>query len=274
MSTSQSVHPLARSGKTVFRARAQLLGDRLDLRALGAVERLAADPLTIAAGAGGIAMLFRYGAVVMFDVAPLEESELVRQLSPLTHQPYPTPETESLDIRIDPSAREGLEGNALILSDYALDRFQLVADILSKSTVLAFHESRALQSFDLIEPFALELQRNSASRRTSRELLRQIGKSLLSQQDLVGRVEVIDKPEITWERPDLEKLYLRLEDEFEIAERDRILQRKLDLISRTAETVLQVLQSRSSHRLEWYIVILVLMETLLSIYQIFWMGRH
>lgn len=268
------MHPIARQGKTSFKARALLIGERIDLRALGSIERIAPDPVTVAAGAAGLAVVFRYGAVVLFDVAPLEEGELLRQLMPLVRRPYAAPETESLEIRIDPTVREGLEGSTLALCDYAIERFQLVADVLSKSTVLAFYESRASRSFELIEPFAADLEQNSHSQRTSRELLRQIGAALLSEHNLVGRVQVADKPELIWEHPHLDRFYLRLEDEFEIRERHRVLERKLDLLSRTAETIHELLQTRRSLRMEWYIVILILVETALSVYQIFWQGRH
>ena len=195
------MHPLTQSGKTDFKARVLLVGERLDLRSLGAAELLAADPVTIAAGANGIAVLFRYGAVVLFNVAPLEETDLLRQLQPLVQQPYPSPETESLEIHIDPGTREGMTGNILTLADYAIERFQLVADILSKSTVLAMYEARARRSFDLVEPFAISLQKDSRSNSSGSELLQQIGVALLSEHNLVGRVEVIDKPEIIWEHP-------------------------------------------------------------------------
>jgi uncharacterized Rmd1/YagE family protein len=268
------MHPISASGKTAFKARALLVGQRIDVRALGAVDRLAKDPATVAAGAGGIAVLFRYGAVVLFNVTPLEEGELLRQLGPLVQQPYATPETESVDVRIDASAREGMEGNTLILSDYAIERFQLVADILSKSTVLAMYEARVTRSFDLIEPFAIDLERSAQGRRTAKELLKQIGGALISEHNLVGRVEVVDKPEIVWEHGDLERFYLRLEDEFEIRERHVALERKLDLVSRTAQTVLEMLQNRRSVRLEIYVIVLILVEILLSLYTICFPGGH
>jgi uncharacterized Rmd1/YagE family protein len=268
------MHPLSQSGKTDFKARALLMGERLDLRSLSASERLATDPVTIAAGANGIAVLFRYGAIVLFNVAPLEETDLLRQLQPLVQQPYPSPETESLEIHIDPGTREGMTGKTMILADFAVERFQLVADILSKSTVLAMYEARASRSFDLVEPFAVSLKKNAQNNSSGGELLKQIGVALLSEHNLVGRVEVIDKPEIIWEHPNLERLYLRLEDEFEIRERHLALERKLDLVSNTAHTVLEVLQSQRTMRLEWYVVILILVEIVLSLVQLVMMIRH
>ena len=107
------MHPLSQSGKTDFKARALLVGERIDLRSLSTSDRLATDPVAIAAGANGIAVLFRYGAVVLFNVAPLEETDLLRQLRPLVQQPYASPETESLEIHIDAGTREGMTGNTL-----------------------------------------------------------------------------------------------------------------------------------------------------------------
>jgi len=268
------MRPLSAAGIVEFKARALLVGDRIDLRSLAPADRLATDPITIAAGACGIAVLFRYGTVVFFNVTPLEEGEILRQLAPLVSQPYAAPEIESLDIRIDTGAREGMAGNALNLADYAIERFQLVADILSKSTVLAMYEARAGRSFDLIDPFAADLERNARSSHTAAQLLQQIGAALKSEHNLVGRVEVVDKPEIIWEHPNLERLYLRLEDEFEIRERHLGLERKLELVSRTAQTVLELLQSRRSFRLEWYVVFLILIEVVLSVWQLFFMWRH
>jgi hypothetical protein len=91
--------------------------------------------------------------------------------------------------------------------------------------------------------------------------------ALLSEHNMVGRVEVVDKPELLWEHPALERFYERLLDEFEIRERHVALERKLELVSRTAQTVLELLQARRSFRLEWYVVLLILVEIIISLFQ-------
>jgi uncharacterized Rmd1/YagE family protein len=52
------------------------------------------------------------------------------------------------------------------------------------------------------------------------------------------------------------------------------LERKLDLISRTAETLLELMQHKRSLRVEWYIVILIVIEILLTLYEIFARMQH
>ena len=54
--------------------------------------------------------------------------------------------------------------------------------------------------------------------------------------------------------------------DIELRDRDRVLDRKLDVISRTVETLLGMVQTRSSKRVEWYIVLLIVAELLLTTY--------
>jgi required for meiotic nuclear division protein 1 len=252
-----------------FKARALLLGERLDLRAIGEAERLAHGPLSVSVSGGGVAVMFRYGAAVLFDVSASEQAAFLDQIRTRVIQPFPELETEEIDIRIEPEGREGMDANVLVLQEGSIERLQVLADILSKSIVLAKYESKVARDFDRIEPLALNLERNARSGRNTRELLSHIGGALLSEHKMVGRVQMDDKPDLIWERPDLERLYLRLEDEFEIVERYAALERKLELISRTAETVLELLQNRRSLRVEWYIVVLIVIEIILSLWQMF-----
>ncbi|OQB07769.1 MAG: hypothetical protein BWY17_05203 [Deltaproteobacteria bacterium ADurb.Bin207] len=85
---------------------------------------------------------------------------------------------------------------------------------------------------------------------------------------MVGRVRVEESPELLWEFPHLERLYRRLFEEYELRERHSALERKLALISRTAETLLGLLHHRSSMRVEWYIVILIVAEILIMVGEI------
>jgi uncharacterized Rmd1/YagE family protein len=253
--------------KDTFTARAILVGDRIDLDALQITERIASSPLTIAVAGGGMGVLFRYGAVVLFDVSPLDEATFLRGLQSLVSGPAAAPETEALQIHIDADSPERLQQSQVYLQSGGVERLQLVADILAKSVVIALYESRVAGTFARIEPFSRNLQTKGRTGARGRRLLKVIGETLLSEHHMIGRVEVSDKPDLLWERIDLEKLYLRLEDEFEIQERYQILERKLNLVFRTAQVITDMLQDQRTLRVEWYIVILILIEILLTVYQ-------
>jgi uncharacterized Rmd1/YagE family protein len=146
----------------------------------------------------------------------------------------------------------------------------VVAAVLGKSVALAQYESDVAATFDHIEPFAAQLEKTGRGGRDMRLLLRHVGRSLLNEHKMAARVEVTDRPELIWEHPELNQLYLRLAEEFDLTERAEILDRKLELISRTVQTVLDLLQKNRSIRVEWYIVILIVVELALSLYAVIW----
>ena len=71
-----------------------------------------------------------------------------------------------------------------------------------------------------------------------------------------------------WDRPDLERLYARLENEYELGERAEVLNRKLGLIGQTARLMTDLIDTERSLRLEAAIVILIVAEIALTLFQI------
>lgn len=247
-------------------ARAIFLAQRIELRAFHQTHKLASNPLVITSGANGCVVLFRYGVVVMYGMSAMEEASFLGELQQHLVEAFAEGEMEQLTL-VPADRDEGVEPGVVMLKTFSLEHIQIIADILAKSVVLAHYEQASAKTFDQIEPLAMSLQHGQRSRVASQELLRHIGDILSIQGKMVGRVEVGDKPEILWEHPELEKLYARLEDEYEVRERHLALERKFALISRTVETLLDLLQYNRSLRVEWYIVILIVIDILVSLSQ-------
>ena len=99
-------------------------------------------------------------------------------------------------------------------------------------------------------------------------MLRLIGSALLVRHRVSGRVAVEEKPDVLWDRPDLERLYARLEDEYELKERAGTLNHKLAVIGETATALSDLIHTERSLRLELIIVGLILFEVLVTIYRL------
>lgn len=94
------------------------------------------------------------------------------------------------------------------------------------------------------------------------------------QHRVSGRVAVAEKPDAVWDRPDLERLYGRLQEEYELHDRAEALTRKLQVISGTAEVLSDMIDTRRSLRLEFIIVLLIVFEVILSLFQLLGPMRH
>jgi uncharacterized Rmd1/YagE family protein len=251
-------------------ARALLLGERIDTHRFDDQEEpLARLPLTIRVYEGGIAILFRYGVVVLLNVSPMGERALIERLSPFIVDPFEPRESDEVRLEIRPDSDDQIDtAGTICLKEVTLERLQLVADVLAKSLVLSHYEIRVAIGFDRIEPMADTLRRRGRLGIASRPLLRQIGNALLVQHKMVGRVETGEKPELLWDHPEHERLYARLAEEYELRDRARALDHKQDVILRTSEILLGLVQERSNLRVEWYVVILIIAELVIGVYSL------
>ncbi|HEX4192796.1 MAG TPA: RMD1 family protein [Stellaceae bacterium] len=250
-------------------ARALLLGERIATNRFESSEPLARVPLTVAVDGGGIAILFRYGIVVLINVARAAETALLDRLTPIVSEPFERRESEELHVDIRPDVDEQIDlSGTVLMKEITLERLQLIADALAKSVVLAHYETSVGIGFDRAEPMAEALRRDGRIAIADRPLLRQIGGALLVQYKMVGRVETGEKPELLWYHPELERFYVRLAEEYELRERSRALDHKQDVILRTSETLLSLAQERSNRRLEWYVLVLIFAELAVALYSL------
>ena len=253
--------------RSLLRARAVILGERLDHRGLGPGGTALADPVPIAVPAPITAFAFRWGAVVMFGADPTGEAALLAALAPRITNPADSLAEEVALITLG-AERDGVDTEGVIqLCDAAPERLAVVADALAKSAALAQQEARIAGALDRLEPAVADLRAAGRLRFSSRALHRQIGHALSAHSRNLARVEAADKPEVLWDHPELERLHARLADEYELSERGAALERKLAWIGDTIQTLLSLLQARRALGLEAAVVVLVGIEVAFTLYE-------
>lgn len=254
--------------------RALQLGERIDLKGLEREDAFSSTPLAFRTSGGGVVVLFKSGAAVFINMTPIEEEELVRGLAARIIAPLDERETETARLIVKPSEDELLSSSAgaLQIKSADPDRLLLVAEALAMSVTLAFDERRIALAFDGVASVAQTLQQGRLPASPLATLLTQIGQALTLQQRLAGRVDLDEKPDVLWDHPELERFWARLVDEYDLPQRGRAIARKLEVIREAADTITDLMATRTSHRLEWYIIALIGLEIVLSLYDIFVRG--
>jgi uncharacterized Rmd1/YagE family protein len=257
---------------TQITAHAIQLGDRINTAGFeGQIQ--SSTPLAVRVGSNGLAVMFRYGVAVFIGMSADEEAELLERLRPRTFGRLTPYEEEWAKIRVAGEGEEPIPaGGPILIRELSLERLLLVADALAKSVVLARDEKQVTQVFDIIEPFSRELARAGRSSKNRSELLKLLGNALLVQTNVSGRIAVGEKPDVLWDRPDLERLYARLNDEYELSERVEILNRKLAVIADTATALADIVDAKRALRLELIVIFLIAFEIVVTGYEIF--SRH
>ena len=253
-------------------AHALQIGDGLDLKGLEREDAFSTKPLAFRTASGGTVMLFKTGAAVFFAMTPIEEEELVRGLEARVVGQLETRELETAQIVVKPGDDDLLTGSGAIqLKTLDQNRLLLIGEALAVSVALAYDERRIASAFEKIEPVAASLIKRRLPPGPQSALLEQIGEALLVQQRLAGRVDLDEKPDVIWDHPELERFWAKLVDEYDLPARARAIERKLIVIRETADTITDLISTRTSHRLEWYIIGLIMVEIALGLYDRF---RH
>jgi uncharacterized Rmd1/YagE family protein len=254
--------------KSRKRIRALLLSDRIDTSNLEHDHVVSTAPLTYQYGKDGYVTLFRYGVAVLMGLTGPEENEVLRSLQRRLIRPVKPSEEETVLIELTPEKEDQiLPGGPVMLKTVTPDHLIVIADALSKSVVLARDEREVTAVFETVEPFTRQLAEQGRAAAGRRTILKHIGNALLVQQRVSGRVAVAEKPDVVWDRPDLDRLYSRLEDEYELKERAEALGLKLKVIADTAEVLTDIIDIRRTLRLEIIIVVLIAIELVIAGYQ-------
>jgi uncharacterized Rmd1/YagE family protein len=260
-----SIHELPTASMRRITVRALLLGDRIETAGLERNDVLSTVPLAFRSGKHGVVALFRYGVAVLVAMNPLEEDEVIGRLDGRIVGPIVPREEESFQIEIAPDKDDQLTPTGVIaVRALTTEHTLLIADALATSVVLARDEKNVAKVFDVIQPLAHELAEHGRMPGGRRSILKHIGNALLVQHRVSGLLAVAEKPDVLWERPDLERFYARLEDEYELKERAVFLTRKLTVISDSAKAFADIIDTERSLRLELIIVGLIVVEILLA----------
>lgn len=272
---TSDVVPAALPAVRCITARALLLGDRIDTSGLERADLVSTAPLAFHAGQSGFVALYRFGVAVLFGLSPLEEDEILAKVGARVAGAAARRDDETLVLEISPESDDKtLSNGRLAIKDTSGERLLVVADALAKSVALARDERRVNAVFDTIDPFATELASKGRPPWKRRAMLELIGQTLLVQHRVSGRVAVEDKPDVLWDRPDLERLYARLEDEYELEARGHTLKAKVEVIGETARALTEIIDVDRSVRLEATIIVLILAEILLTLFQMFMQRAH
>ncbi|HVX75441.1 MAG TPA: RMD1 family protein [Bradyrhizobium sp.] len=252
----------------VMTAHAIQVGDRINTTGFEG-EILSNTPLSLRISASGVAVLFRYGVVVLIDLSPQQERDFLEKLSTYVSGKFDRHEEETATIRLTDADEDQVPvGGPIQVKSMSHERLLVISDVLAKSVVLAHDERQVASVFEVIEPFARELAMHGKARLDRTGILKLIGNALWVQHRVSGRVAIAEKPDALWDRPDLERLYARLEDEYELRERVEALNRKLAVISETANTLGDIIDTQRSLRLELIIIALIAFEVVIAFYQI------
>ena len=214
--------------------------------------------------------MYRYGVVVFWNFNENDVNEYLGQIAPFIVEPLQQENSEITELKLG-SKNVQIEEGTIYLPDSTIDNIRLVSEILSRSTILEYFENQVegiLSEFgEVIERFS----RTGRTNQSARSLLKKVGVAMRIQHLTVSQMALLDRPDITWDDPELSEFYNELTEEYEIDDRYSILSEKLKILFHDVEFIVNYLEGRRSMFLEVIIILLIMVEVGLFIFQLGWL---
>jgi len=251
-----------------IKVRALAVGDRIDKAGLDQPDTFSTAPLAFRYGANGRVAVYRFGVVVLAGLTPAEETEILASLKGRVSDQRDNVEDEDSIVVNVGGGDDKVSSGVINVQKFGDERFIVVADTLAKSVGLSRNERSVNAVFEAVEPFAADMAASGKTPSDRQAVLKLVGEAILLQHRLTARIAGYEKPKIVWEKPELERLYDRLTEEYEIEDRTETLEGKLEVVVENARMLAEVLDAGRAGRIELWITVLIALEVVLSLWQI------
>jgi len=228
-----------------------------------------AERLVYQEGPDSYVFIYRFGSVIFFNVESGRRQEVVEKIKKVMGYGPGLLISEDFGIQVREGRPCWVGFEHATLDGLALDRLEIMALVLAQSTALEHFEVKVEQMLRESGDIGRDLRQRGRLARTGRSLKRFIGKCITTKQNLVASLYLLDKPEQTWEDRVLDHLYRGAVEMFEIRDRHKTVDYKLRMIQENLELISDLLQNRHANYLEWTIIILIAIEVVLFVFQLF-----
>ena len=193
----------------------------------------------------------------------LQEAELGDQLEL---------ETEDMDFRFvesqpDAKTKCSIRGDVIIVPEtkHQTESMLAFSNAMAKHTKLSSLETKVEPLLLSVKHISNAMASGSRPPLKAREVDVLTGKLLQLRGSLNLYSEITEVPDLYWSHPEQERLYELLSNHLDVSKRSDILNKKLDYASNTLSVLRSHLSEQLSLRLEWMIIILIMVEVAIEI---------
>lgn len=210
----------------------------------------------------GDVFYFSYGAVVFWGLGQEEERRLLIELKDFERDPCSRTEDEFTFIYGDVMK---VEEDEIVLQNKATLTKLAVSHGIAQSVKLNSFEDSIFKTYETTKWLPKELAIKGKISLSRKSISRKMGELFIERNTINLHTEILDIPEFFWEYPELESFYRRTAHYLDVTKRVDVLNRRLNVIHELFEILRNELNHQYSSRLEWTIIILIVIEVFLAV---------
>lgn len=211
----------------------------------------------------GDVFYFGYGAIVCWGLTDVEEKICLSYAKKFEKEPNHRIEVDEFSYAYGHSLHIA-EDEITLPNKSALSKIA-VSHGVAQSVKLTIFEELIQHTIDLAKNLPRELARNGKIFLSRREIAKRMGELFIKRSFINLHSEILDVPEFFWDYPELEPFYRKSSHYLDISKRVDALNKRLTVIHELFEMLSDALNHQYSSRLEWIIIILIVIEVILAI---------
>lgn len=206
---------------------------------------------------------FSYGATVFWGLSIEQCQSYLAQIKEFEEQPLDEIESDEFTYIFGDTPK--IVEDEIILPDTEVLSRLAISHGLAQSVKLGTFESAIRKTFNHTKHIPEDLAKRGRIPLSRKEIRRKMGELFIERNSVNLHFDVLDTPEFFWEYTELEPLYAMAAKYLDVETRVEVLNQRLDVIHELFEMLGNELNHQHSSRLEWTIIILIVMEVILTL---------
>lgn len=203
--------------------------------------------------------IFRYGICCCFNMAFDKVELFFKTLKPFCNDYIGKTHSEDFLVEVKPHELN-VQFNKVVLPELNTEMLRLVMLNAAQSVALDKYSVVVEDLLSQTNVHTKYLEYKGKLNISGQKLKRFIGKVLNIKNKIAENLYIFDSPDIAWEDEQLNKLNTALKNTFDLKDRYHLIHDKLEIVKENLELFKAIMDHRDSSRLEWIIIILILVE--------------
>ncbi len=212
--------------------------------------------------------LFNYGVVVFANFTESEAKHFIKKIRSFAKGKSVDNIMDDLSVVVHQDSHKlDMAFDHLSIGRFNHEINKAIMLNLAQSVCLDQFTEESQQLLGELKSSTLRLGISGKIRINQKAAMRMAGRSLATKNSIAENLYILDSPDITWEDEFIDLLHKTLSRHFELTFRYQSIENTLKIIDENLSLYITYNQHRESSRLEWIIIILIIIEvvdTLLS----------
>ncbi len=205
---------------------------------------------------------FSFGAIVCWGFTEEEEKLILTGVKEFEREPNPKLEIDEFSYRYGESMK--IEEDEIVLPNKNILSKLAVSHGIAQSVKLTIFEELVQKTIDGTKHLPSTLAQKGKIPLSRKEISKKMGELFMERNFVNLHSEILDTPEFFWNYPELEPFYRKTAHYLDAGKRVEVLNKRLAVIHELFEILSGEINHQHSARLEWTIIVLIIIEVLLS----------